>query len=117
MPVLEPLGDGKKELQHQYLQVGKEGGRKEGREDRRMSQKRLWCSRLIGFPSRLSDYHQWRGLLLCLLLFVVLLLFLLYLLLFLLLLLLLLLPHHPPDPSRSPSLRQAHGALPAGGPV
>jgi len=33
--VLEALGDGKKELQYQYLQVGREGGRKGGREGRR----------------------------------------------------------------------------------
>jgi len=30
--VLEALRDGKKELQHQYLQVGREGGRKGGSE-------------------------------------------------------------------------------------
>ena len=31
-PVLEALGEGKKELQYQYLQVGREGGREGGRE-------------------------------------------------------------------------------------
>jgi len=31
MPVLEALGDGNKELQYQYLQVGRAGGREGGR--------------------------------------------------------------------------------------
>jgi len=77
-PVLEALGDGRKELQYHYLQVSREGGRKGGRDGGRdggRERKKPKQGRRVGcFSSKnrspliFLDHHQWKGFLLLLLL-------------------------------------------------